>query len=238
MCYDRCLKLRSLGAFLAILVVVGLSGCGAAETAAVFSSGGSADNSLEGSVISDDGQDFRLSTDGATLSKVEISSGAEIGFDRGLTETSQVAAVSRIETASGNTAEYDASRQTLTVVAEFPFVGRQEIEIQAGDLLGELFGGTNQRASNQLDDDCGAIVNSVNNFCTAYLDNADAALQEVIDFALVEAAKLGIPEIAFGTIEGTIREFFDVLQDFCEAWDELITGTDTTDPVDPCNFDG
>ena len=86
--YDRCLKFRSLGAFLVVLSVVGLSGCGAAETAAVFSGGGATDNPLEGGVLSDDGQDFTLSTDGATLAKVETSSGAEIGFNRGLTETS------------------------------------------------------------------------------------------------------------------------------------------------------
>ncbi len=235
---DRCLTLRPLGAFLAVLSVVGLSGCGAAETAAVFSGGGSADNPLEGGVISDDGQDFTLSTDGAALTKVVISSGAEIGFDRGSTESSQVAAVNRIETASGNIAEYDADRQILKVTAEFPFVGQQVFEVPTGDLLDSLFGGTNQRARNQADTDCEAIVSSVNNFCTAFLDDADAALQEVISLALAEAANAGIPEIAFGAIEGMITEFFDVIQDFCEAWDQLIKGTDTTDPVDPCDLAG
>ena len=81
-----------------------MGGCGAAETAAVFSGGGATDNPLDGGVLSDDGQDFRLSTDGATLSQVEISSGAEIGFDRGLTAVSQVAAIDRILTADGNSA--------------------------------------------------------------------------------------------------------------------------------------
>ena len=35
-----------------------------------------------------------------------------------------------------------------------------------------------------------------------------------------------------------ITDFFDVIQEFCEAWDELIKGTDTTDPVDPCDVVG
>ena len=189
-------------------------------------------------MISDDGQDFTLSTEGATLTKVEISSGAEIGFDRGSTESSQVAAVNRIETASGNVAEYDADRQILKVTAQFPFVGQQVFEVPTGDLLDDLFGGTNQRARNQLETDCEAIVSAVNNFCTAYLESAEATLQDVITLALDEAAKAGIPGIANSAIRGMIKDFFEVIQEFCEAWDELIKGTDTTDPVDPCDVVG
>ena len=88
--YDRCLKFRSLGAFVAILSVVGLSGCGPGETDAVFTGGAATDNPLDGGVLNDDGKDFTLTTDGATLSKVAISGGAEIGFDRGRTESSSV----------------------------------------------------------------------------------------------------------------------------------------------------
>ena len=46
MCYDRCLKLRPLGAFLVVLSGVGLGGCGAPETPAGFTNGASADNPL------------------------------------------------------------------------------------------------------------------------------------------------------------------------------------------------
>ncbi len=55
---------------------------------------------------------------------------------------------------------------------------------------------------------------------------------------LDEAAKAGIPGIANSAIRGMIKDFFEVIQEFCEAWDELIKGTDTTDPVDPCDAVG
>lgn len=236
---DRHLQLRPLGAFLVVLSVFGLSGCGAGETPAEFAGGGSAADPLDGSVISDDGQEFTLRTEGATLTKVEISPGqAEIGFDRGPGGSSQVAAVNRIQTGSGDVAEYDAERQILTITVDFPFVGEQTVSVPTGDLLDEVFGGTNQRASNQLDTDCEEIVSSVDGFCTAYLETAEATLENVIDLALAQADAAGIPSIVFGQIRSAVTSFFDVIQGFCEAWDELRAGTDMTDPVDPCNLDG
>ena len=90
--YSDCFlnRLCQFGSLLCLLLVVGLAGCGAAETAAAFAAGSGSDNPLNGGVISDDGSDFTLTTDGGTLSKVENSNGSELGFDRGLTETSQV----------------------------------------------------------------------------------------------------------------------------------------------------
>ena len=234
MYYDRCLKLGSLGAFLAVLSVVGLSGCGAAETAAVFSGGGSTDNPLNGGVISDDGQDFILSTDGATLANVEISSGAEISFDRGLTETSQVAAIDRIVTADGNSAEYDAERQTLTVNAN---VAGQSISFttDTGDILDGVFGSTTARSSSQDSTDCETIVSSVSAFCDLYSMNVAAAEAEIIALALQVAEENGIPSLLFGVVEQLIRDFFQVVDDFCDAWDELTGGPE---PTNPCDFVG
>ncbi len=234
MYYDRCLKLRSLGALLAVLSVVGLSGCGAADTAAVFSGGGSTDNPLNGGVMSDDGQDFTLFTDGATLAKVEVSSGAEISFDRGLTETSQVAAIDRIVTADGNSAEYDAERQTLTVNAT---VAGQSISFttNTGDILDGVFGSTTARASNQDSTDCDTIVSSVSAFCDLYIANVAAAEAEIIVLALEVAEANGIPSLFFGAVEQLISDYFKVIADFCSAWDELTGGTD---PTNPCDFVG
>lgn len=231
MYYDRCLKFRSLGAFLAILSMVGLSGCGAVETAAVFSGGGATDNPLDGGVMSDDGQDFTLTTDGATLAKVEVSSGAEISFDRGLTETSQVAAIDRIVTADGNSAEYDAERQTLTVNAS---VAGQSISFttNTGDILNGVFGSTTARSSSQNDTDCDTIVASVSAFCDSYLANVAAAEAEIIALALAVAEENGIPSLFFGVVEDLIKDFFQVVDDFCGGWDELTAGTDPTNPCD------
>lgn len=231
MYYDRCLKFRSLGAFLAILSMVGLSGCGAVETAAVFSGGGATDNPLDGGVMSDDGQDFTLTTDGATLAKVEVSSGAEISFDRGLTETSQVAAIDRIVTADGNSAEYDAERQTLTVNAS---VAGQSISFttNTGDILNGVFGSTTARSSSQNDTDCDTIVASVSAFCDSYLANVAAAEAEIIALALAVAEENGIPSLFFGVVEDLIKDFFQVVDDFCGGWDELTGGTDPTNPCD------
>ena len=229
--YDRCLKFRSLGAFLVVLSVVGLSGCGAAETAAVFSGGGATDNPLEGGVLSDDGQDFTLSTDGATLAKVEISSGAEIGFNRGLTETSQVAAIDRIVTADGNSAEYDAERQTLTINAT---VAGQSISFttDTGDILDGVFGSSTARASSQDSTDCETVVASVSAFCDLYRMNVATAEVEIIALALQVAEDNGIPSLFFGAVEQLIRDYFKVVDDFCSAWDELTGGTDPTNPCD------
>ncbi len=229
--YDRCLKFRSLGAFLVVLSVVGLSGCGAAETAAVFSGGGATDNPLEGGVLSDDGQDFTLSTDGATLAKVEISSGAEIGFNRGLTETSQVAAIDRIVTADGNSAEYDAERQTLTINAT---VAGQSISFttDTGDILDGVFGSSTARASSQDSTDCETVVASVSAFCDLYRMNVATAEAEIIALALQVAEDNGIPSLFFGAVEQLIRDYFKVVDDFCSAWDELTGGTDPTNPCD------
>lgn len=229
--YDRCLKTRSLGAFLAVLAVVGLSGCGAVETAAVFSGGGATDNPLEGGVISDDGQDFTLSTDGATLAKVEISGGAEIGFNRGLTETSQVAAIDRIVTADGNSAEYDAERQTLTINAN---VAGQSISFttNTGDILDGVFGSSTARTSSQDRSDCDTIVSSVSAFCDLYIANVAAAETEIVALALQVAEENGIPSLFFGAVEQLIRDYFKVIDDFCSAWDELTGGTDPTNPCD------
>ncbi|MCH8878403.1 MAG: hypothetical protein IID34_00795 [Planctomycetes bacterium] len=231
MYYDRCLKLRPLAALLVILSVVGLGGCGAAETAAVFSGGGATDNPLDGGVLSDDGQDFRLSTDGATLSQVEISSGAEIGFDRGLTEVSQVAAIDRILTADGNSAEYDAQRQTLTINAN---VAGQSISFttNTGDILNGVFGSTTARASSQNSTDCDTIVASVSAFCDSYIANVAAAEAEIIALALQVAEESGIPPLFFGVVEQLIKDYFKVVDDFCDAWDELTSGTDPTNPCD------
>ena len=231
MYYDRCLKFRSLGAFLAILSIAGLSGCGAVETAAVFSGGGATDNPLDGGVMSDDGQDFTLTTDGATLAKVEVSSGAEISFDRGLTETSQVAAIDRIVTADGNSAEYDAERQTLTVNAS---VAGQSISFttNTGDILNGVFGSTTARSSSQNDTDCDTIVASVSAFCDSYLANVAAAEAEIIALALAVAEENGIPSLFFGVVEDLIKDFFQVVDDFCGGWDELTAGTDPTNPCD------
>ncbi len=231
MYYDRCLKFRSLGAFLAILSIAGLSGCGAVETAAVFSGGGATDNPLDGGVMSDDGQDFTLTTDGATLAKVEVSSGAEISFDRGLTETSQVAAIDRIVTADGNSAEYDAERQTLTVNAS---VAGQSISFttNTGDILNGVFGSTTARASSQNSTDCDTIVASVSAFCDSYIANVAAAEAEIIALALQVAEENGIPSLFFGVVEQLIKDYFKVVDDFCDAWDELTSGTDPTNPCD------
>ncbi|MCZ6651409.1 MAG: hypothetical protein O7D91_00045 [Planctomycetota bacterium] len=231
MYYDRCLKFRSLGAFLAILSMVGLSGCGAVETAAVFSGGGATDNPLDGGVMSDDGQDFTLTTDGATLAKVEVSSGAELSFDRGLTETSQVAAIDRIVTADGNSAEYDAERQTLTVNAS---VAGQSISFttNTGDILNGVFGSTTARSSSQNDTDCDTIVASVSAFCDSYLANVAAAEVEIIALALQVAEESGIPSLFFGVVEQLIKDYFQVVDDFCGGWDELTSGTDPTNPCD------
>lgn len=231
MYYDRCLKLRAFGAFLAVLSVVGLSGCGAAETAAVFSGGGATDNPLEGGVMSDDGQDFTLSTDGATLATVEVSSGAEISFDRGLTETSQVAAIDRIVTADGNSAEYDAERQTLTINAN---VAGQSISFttDTGDILNGVFGSSTARASSQDSTDCETIVSSVSAFCDLYNANVATAEAEIIALALQVAEENGIPSLFFGVVEQLIRDYFKVVNDFCDAWDELTGGTDPTNPCD------
>ena len=231
MYYDCCLKLRPLGAFLAILSVVGLSGCGAVETAAVFSGGGSTDNPLDGGVMSDDGQDFTLSTDGATLAKVEFSSGAELSFDRGLTETSQVAAIDRIVTAGGNSAEYDAQRQTLTVDAT---IAGQSISFttNTGDILDGVFGSTTARASSQDSTDCETVVSSVSAFCDLYSMNVAAAEAEIIVLALQVAEENGIPSLLFGVVEQLIRDYFKVVDDFCSAWDELTGGTEPTNPCD------
>lgn len=232
MYYDRCLKLRPLAALLVILSVVGLGGCGAAETAAVFSGGGATDNPLDGGVLSDDGQDFRLSTDGATLSQVEISSGAEIGFDRGLTEVSQVAAIDRILTADGNSAEYDAQRQTLTINAN---VAGQSISFttNTGDILNGVFGSTTARASSQDSTDCDTIVASVSAFCDSYIANVAAAEAEIIALALQVAEESGIPSLFFGVVEQLIKDYFKVVDDFCDAWDELTSGPEPTNPCDP-----
>ncbi len=244
MSYDLCLKLRPLGAFLAILSVVGLSGCGPGETPAEFSGGGTTDNPLEGGVISDDGQDFTLSTDGATLGQVDISSGAQISFDRGLTETSQVAAIDRIQTASGNSAEYDAERQTLTIDATV--LGQSvNFETDTGDILDGVFGSTTARASNQDGDstdgdstDCQTIVSSVSAFCDLYSAGAATAEEEIIALALEVAETQGIPPLLFGEVRKLVKAYFEVVDDFCAAWDEMLEGTDTTDAVEPCNLDG
>ncbi len=229
--HDRCLKLRSLGAFLAILSVISLSGCGAAETAAVFSGGGTTDNPLDGGVMSDDGQDFTMATDGATLSSVQVSSGAEIGFDRGLTETSQVAAIDRIVTADGNSATYDAERQTLTVNAS---VAGQTISFttDTGNILDGVFGSSTARTSNQNDTDCETISSSVSRFCDLYTVNVSAAKAEIVALALEVAEENGIPPLLFGVVEDLINDFFDVVDDFCGAWNELTSGADAMDPCD------
>ncbi len=226
-------RLFQVGSLLCLLAVVGLVGCGPGETAAAFAGGGS-DNPLDGGVISDDGNDFTLTTDGGTLTKVENSNGSELGFDRGLTEASQVAAVNRIVTPDGNSADYDAERQVLSVTANFPFVGQQQFDIPTGDLLDNVFGGVSQRARNQDSTDCEAVVGAVNSFCDLFQANVQQTLEQVISLALTEAANAGIPELAFGAIESLVTDFFQVIEDFCDAWDELIAGTDTTDPVDPC----
>lgn len=228
-------RLFQVGSLLCLLAVVGLVGCGSGETAAAFAGGGS-DNPLDGGVISDDGNDFTLTTDGGTLSKVENSNGSELGFDRGLTEASQVAAVNRIVTPDGNSADYDADRQVLSVTANFPFVGELKVEVPTGDLLDNVFGGVSQRARNQDSTDCEAVVDAVNNFCELFLSNADQTLEEVINLALLEAAKADIPEIAFGFIEDLITDFFTVIEDFCRAWTELVVegSPPDTDPIDPC----
>ena len=228
-------RMFQVGSLLCLLLIVGLSGCGAAETAAAFAAGSGSDNPLNGGVISDDGSDFTLTTDGGTLSKVENSNGSELGFDRGLTETSQVAAVNRIVTPDGNSADYDADRQVLTVTANFPIVGQQQFAVPTGDLLDNVFGGVNQRARNQDSTDCEAVVGAVNSFCDLFQANVEQTLQQVISLALTEAASAGIPELAFGAIESLITDFFDVIKDFCDAWDEMIAGTDTTAAIDPCD---
>ncbi len=231
MCDDRCHKLRSLGAFLAVLMVVGLGGCGAAETAAVFSGGAAADNPLDGGVISDDGQDFTLSTDGATLSTVSTSNGAEIGFDRGLTETSQVAAIDRIVTADGNSAEYDAERQTLTINAN---VAGQTISFttDTGDILDGVFGSSTARARSQDSTDCETVTASISAFCDLYNANVATAQTEIIALALQVAEENGIPSVFFGVVEELIRDYFKVVDDFCSAWDEMTGGTEPTNPCD------
>ena len=185
-------------------------------------------------MLSDDGQNFTLSTDGATLAKVEISGGAEIGFDRGLTETSQVAAIDRIVTADGNSAEYDAERQTLTVNAN---VAGQSISFttNTGDILDGVFGSITARASSQDGTDCDTIVTSVSAFCDLYIANAAVAEAEIIALALQVAEENGIPSLFFGAVEQLIRDYFKVIDDFCRAWDELTGGTD---PTNPCDFVG
>lgn len=228
-------RLFQVGSMLCLLAVVGLVGCGATETDAAFAAGSGSDNPLDGGVISDDGNDFTLTTDGGTLSKVENSNGSELGFDRGLTESSQVAAVNRIVTPDGNSADYDAERQILTVTANFPIVGQQQFEVPTGDLLNDVFGGVSQRAPNQDSTDCESVVGAVNSFCDLFQANVDQALEQVISLALDEAADAGVPDLAFGLIEELVTGFFDVIGDFCSAWDEMIAGTDTTAAVNPCD---
>ena len=227
-------KLGRCGSFVAVLALVGLVGCGSGETDAAFARGTN-DNPLDGGVISDDGSDFTLTTAGGTLSKVENSDGSELGFDRELTEASQVAAVNRIVTPDGNSADYDADRQVLSVTANFPIVGQQQFDIPTGDLLDNVFGGVSQRVRNQDSTDCEAVVGAVNSFCDLFQANVEQTLEQVISLALSEAADAGIPDLAFGAIEGLVTDFFEVIEDFCGAWDELIAGTDTSDPVDPCD---
>ncbi len=228
-------KMFQYGSFLATFVLLGLVGCGPAETPAVFAEGGG-DNPLDGGVLSDDGKQFTLNTEGAALTEVRVSDGAELGFNSELTETSGVAAVNRIVTPDDDSADFDAERQTLTVSANFPIVGQQTFTIDTGGILDNVLGSSTQRAPNQESTDCQTIVDAVDNFCEVFLQKEGATLPQVIELALNEAESAGIPEIAFGTIESLITDFFKVIRDFCDAWTELREGNPPeTEPINPCD---
>ncbi|MCG3137045.1 MAG: hypothetical protein HJJLKODD_00886 [Phycisphaerae bacterium] len=228
-------KVYSLGLCL-LGVLISLTGCGGDSPAAITSGGGS--NPLDGAVLSDDGVNFtmELTDDGRNLETITGSDGSVVGFDAELSNSTGVAVVNRLTTPSAYEAVFSADRGEVTISGNFPFAGEQTFTTNVGDAFGRILGDEAARIILQDETDCSQIVTGMDTFCDLYWANRDAALDEVIALARQAAADAGIPEIAFGVVDGIITDFFDVLDNVCGAWTQLRQGTESTPAVDPCDL--
>lgn len=222
------------------LIVAGLSittalgGC-TQDAPATFQPGSGA-NPLDGGVISNDGRmmQLNLTPDGTALASVSIDGGEstiEFGPPSG-----GVAVPREIETSGGESSlsvDRDSEEVTINAVAplgigpisltdELP----QELTVTREFLLPDDRSGA-QAAS------CQTVVDSVNEFCDLYLANRDASIEEVTEFATGIAERELGNNAANGFVESLVRQYYDVLDTFCDGFKELVE-PEEGDPTDLC----
>lgn len=221
----------------AALSIAGLAGCGGAATPAEFQGGGSA-NTLDNSVISDDGNTMTisLSDDGTALQAIDISTpdGDEVVAFRDGT-VNGAAVPSQITTARGNSVEIDESG-TARVTTTLPLQTEPTtFEFEVGNNPFERLAA---RAGSQNSSDCEAVRDSIDLFCDFFEANRDASKQELIDVA-VELVLPLIDESLAGFVPGLItdlvNDIFETVDVMCNGWSEMRTGTDETVAIDPCS---
>lgn len=206
------------GFLVAFLAVAGFIGCGPVETPAVFTPG-SGENPLDGGVLQDDGLTYSFSSEGEEVDVTAES--RRLLFD----VATGVSIPKEILTLGGHRLQYDTQSRLITTFANV--FGGQTFVFQAPEDA-ELFNGFGRGASQNLTT-CSNARDAVDGFCGAFLQNSDQAVDTVVQIALDEARKNGLPEVAYGIVEGIIREFFGELGLFCEAWDEV------RQTQDPCS---
>jgi hypothetical protein len=219
----------------AALLMTGLAGCGPAETGAEFEPGDEKDV-LDGATIQDDGAQFELTMDGARqqLARVDIDGGdRSIEFDSELSAALGLP-VPRSITTSSNRIEFDARTGVGAVTVEVPLMGVQSFTFETGG--GPTLFGLGALPPPQPPGGCTAAVAGLDEFCELFQAHGPAALDQGIDLALQVAKREGYPDQATGFIEQVVTDFYNVVQDFCDAWTEVRDGSSEKDPVDPCGL--
>lgn len=213
------------------IVSISLVGCSGGEAPATFTSGSNPDNPLDGGVISDDGNMFVLDLEGGSeLKGVDITGidgQRRIGFE-GVENGVAVPRELSIEGGS-STLGVDREAGTLTVQTEVAFVGATEF---SGDIGFDPFG---REALQNGATSCEEVVDAIDRYCSAYLSGAASTREQVVDLTVQTVRNVIGSNIADGVITDLITRFYDVLDDFCGAWQELREGVPgQTSPVDPC----
>ncbi len=191
---------------------------------------------LDGASIAHEGSDFELTIDAdrQALSRVEIDNGKRsIEFDTEIAMASGVPVPTTIVSGQNELdIDLDSGRAVLSV--SVPFQGTQMFELRVDDGLA-LFGLERVVLQNEKRSPCERQVAGVDEFCEVFESNSDMAMDGVITLAQQNAADAGIPAALNGMIEGIVREFFDVMLDFCDAWTTVRDGGSESSPVDPCD---
>jgi hypothetical protein len=218
------------------LLLAGWAGCAPANTPAEFQAGGEQDV-LDGATIQDDGTRFELTMDSKRqlLSRVDIDGGQRyIEFDPELSEQLGVP-VPRVIATHGHMLEVDVRSGAGSLTVDLPLQGPQTFTFQTSDALAMF--GLQPRMPLQLPDaGCERAVGALDELCELFQAHGPQALDEVIDLALRLAKQEGIPDLASGFIEQVVNDFYDVLEDFCNAWTEVRDGSSEKDPLDPCSL--
>ncbi len=221
------------------LSTLALHGCGGAADEPAGSSFAAAapQNPLDGAVIRTAGNEAEWMVEDGALKTVVVS-----GRENGTIEFGEPAnsvVVPREVSTDGGDSVFSIDRQAdeVTIQTTAPF-GLGPVEF-TGPLPSELAVTRdlflpNARVSQgvaTLDEvSCDEIVSSVDAFCENYLSQGNAAQQEIADFAINLAERELGNSLANGFVSQTISEYFDVLDVFCDGFEQVTT----VDAIDMC----